>query len=312
MPLQPYRFSFRVMAGPAEVELYAESKDAATEVAALIEAEARRIEQKFSRYQSESIVSRINAQAGLAAVEVDAETAGLLQYAAACFEQSDGLFDVTSGVLRKVWNFKAARVPTLQEIESVLPLIGWDKVEWKPPFVRLSQPGMEIDFGGFGKEYAVDRCAALALERGVHSGFVNFAGDLRVLGRHPDGRPYRFGLVHPRRDREVFASVELLRGALATSGDYERFFERDGRRYCHILNPRTGYPVEGLQSVSVAGDSCLVCGSACTIAILFGAERGEQFLAALGAPFVIRRADGSVESDSMHHAVFEQRPEQDQ
>ncbi|MBN8549362.1 MAG: FAD:protein FMN transferase [Deltaproteobacteria bacterium] len=290
----PHSFTFTVMGGPAELMLCAE-EDLAKQCAALIEAEARRIEKKFSRYDASSAVSILNSQAQKSKVEVDSEVAALLNYAAVCYEQSDGLFDITCGVLRRVWDFKAKRVPTQAEVKAVRSLIGWEQVEWNPPYVGFRKPGMEIDFGGLGKEYAVDRCVALAQQAGIPGGFVNFAGDVRVIGPRPDGQAWRIGLVHPRKTGAVFGSVEIREGAIATSGDYERFFEVDGKRYSHILNPKTGYPAEGFESVSVMGESCLLAGTASTITMLLGPQRGREFLGELGLPYVLRLAGGQVE-----------------
>lgn len=283
------------MGGPAEVQLVGERLQA-EKCAQEIELEARRIEKKFSRFDSESIISKINAAAAGDPVQVDSEVAGLLEYAAICFEQSDGLFDITSGVLRRAWDFKTKRVPNAQEIEALLPLIGWQKVEWRSPLIRLPLAGMQIDFGGLGKEYAVDRCVGIAQTNSINSGFVNFAGDVRVLGPQPLGRAWHVGLVHPRKENAVFASVEVSSGAVATSGDYERFFEVDGKRYCHIMNPQTGWPVHELQSVSVLAESCLTAGTASTITMLLGYDRGKDFLAELGLPYVICNEAGQVES----------------
>lgn len=290
--MEAQRHTFRVMGGEASLELRGSGVDLSA-AAAAVAAEAHRIEQKFSRYLPDSIVSEINRSAGHGVVGIDEETGALLDYAAACFEQSDGLFDITSGVLRRVWNFHDKILPREEDIARILPLVGWEKVEWRRPHLRLPLKGMEIDFGGIGKEYAVDRCVGVARELGVEAGFVNFAGDLRIIGPNSSGDPYRIGLVDPRRVGEVFATVEVVSGALATSGDYERYFEIEGRRFCHILNPKTGWPVGDFQSVSVLSESCLIAGSASTIAMLLGSDRGAKFLKELGLPFILRDAAGS-------------------
>lgn len=291
-PLCEHRF--RALGGPCAVQLYLPDARAAQAACAAAEAETLRIEAKYSRYRSDSIVSRINAAAGSGAlIEVDVETAALLDYAAAAHAQSGGLFDITSGVLRRAWDFKARRVPAQAEIDALLPLIGWEQVRWQRPQVHLPKAGMELDFGGFGKEYAVDRVASLLLARGVRHGLVDFAGDIRVLGPHPDGSPWQVGVQHPRRTGAI-ATVPLAQGAIASSGDYERGFDDGGRRYCHILDPRRGWPAQGLVAVSVLADQCLIAGTACTTAMLLGAEDGERWLADLGLPHLYVRADLSL------------------
>jgi thiamine biosynthesis lipoprotein ApbE len=183
---------------------------------------------------------------------------------------SDGLFDITSGVLRRVWDFKAGRVPQPEQLHSVLPLIGWSQVEWNGQTIRLPRAGMEIDFGGFGKEYAADRAMAVLHATGQRHGYVNLGGDIRVLGPRADGSAWRFGIQHPRQPEATIASVELAEGALATSGDYERYFEQGGRRYCHILDPHTGQPVSHWAGVSVTAPACVAAGALSTIAMLKG------------------------------------------
>lgn len=258
-------------------------------------AECRRIESKFSRFRDDSIVSQINRAAGsVQRIEVDEEVAALLNYADAAFRTSDGLFDITSGILSRLWNFREMVVPSEQEIATVLPFVGWDLVEWTAPTIRLPFPRMEIDFGGIGKEYAVDRLASILLESGIRHGMVNLGGDLRILGPHPDGKRWNIGISHPRLTQDALATVGALEGALATSGDYERYFEIDGVRYCHIINPKTGMPAQGVQAVTVFSQSCTVAGTACTTAMLYGPDAGKNYLDELGCPYIFVRNEHSI------------------
>ncbi len=268
------------MGGPNSLQLYAADEATAQRAAQAAQAEVQRIEAKYSRYRDDSIVSRISAAAGSGtAIEVDDETAGLLDYAATVYEQSDGLFDITSGVLRKAWDFKARRIPDQSEIDALLPLIGWPKVRWQRPQLALPLKGMQIDFGGFGKEYAADRAAAVLLSLGIRHGLVELGGDLRVVGPHPDGAPWQIGIRHPRNPEAAIATIPLHRGALATSGDYERYFEQAGRRYSHLLDPQTGWPkMDGFASVSVVADQCLIAGSISTVSMLRNRLLSDQWL----------------------------------
>jgi thiamine biosynthesis lipoprotein len=274
-------FGFQAMACECEIRLcLAEDGELPALQAAAQSAidEVRRIEAKYSRYQPDSLVSRINAAAGTGRdIEVDAETGALLDFAAQLFAQSDGLFDITSGVLRRAWDFRAARIPGQAELDALLPLVGWHKVLRQGRLVRLTLPGMEIDFGGFGKEYAADRAMTLLAGAGQRHGFVNLGGDIRVLGPRSDGSAWRFGIQHPRTTGSVIAGLDLAEGALATSGDYERYFECNGRRYCHILDPRSGWPVAHWASISVAAPACVAAGALSTIAMLKG-EHAPAFL----------------------------------
>ncbi|WP_439641795.1 FAD:protein FMN transferase [Nevskia sp.] len=284
---------FAAMAGEAELTVAGRAPDRRLLDAAA--AEVRRIEQAYSRYRADSLVSRINAAAGSGvAIEVDAETAGLLDFAARLHAQSDGLFDITSGILRRAWDFRSGRLPEPSALAALCARIGWRKVDWQPATrqIALTEPGMELDFGGFGKEYAADRAAAVLQTGGIQSGYVNLGGDLRVLGPRLDGRGWALGIRHPRADGTL-AGVELKSGALATSGDYERYLDIAGRRYCHLLDPRSGWPVQHWQSVSVIAPVCLAAGALSTVAMLKGAD-APAFLAAQQVPWLAVDASGAI------------------
>lgn len=240
-------------------------------IAAAAEAEVRRIEQRYSRYRSDSELAAINlvaAQGG--SIDVDTETAGLIDYAFACFAKSGGQFDITSGLLRAAWDFSKSRLPLQADIDALLARVGLDKVTWSQNRLTFTRAGMEIDFGGIGKEYAADRAAVICLGLDARHGFVDLGGDIRVIGPQCDGQAWRIGIRHPRLANVSIAVVALTGGALATSGDYERFIEVDGRRYCHILDPKTGWPAHGLSSVTVIADRCLIAGTLSTAAMLKG------------------------------------------
>ncbi len=289
-----HRFRFTAMASPCEIRLAGMARTLANAHAALAIAEVRRIEHKYSRYRPDSIVSRINAAAGSGEpVALDDETSQLLDFAAQLHALSAGLFDITSGVLRRVWDFRAARLPATEAIRAAIAQIGWPRVQRTPGAVALPDAGMELDFGGFGKEYAADRAAALLERDGVVSGIVNLGGDLRVLGPRPDGSAWSIGIQHPRAAGHSIASVQLARGALATSGDYERCFEVDGKRYCHLLNPTTGWSVQGWQSISVVAPLCVAAGAVSSIAMLHE-DAAPAFLAAQQVAWLGVDAAGAV------------------
>ncbi len=281
-----YRYPFPAMGSRCEIRLYASSEELAAACARTAINDVLRLETKYSRYRDDSVTTAINrfAAAG-GAIDVDAETATLLDYAAACYEQSDGLFDLTSGVLREVWSADRRELPDADTLQRLLARVGWSKVSWQRPRLVFGVPGMEIDFGGVVKEYAVDRAATLCAETGFRHGLVDLGGDIKVIGPHPDGSPWLVGIQHPRIAEAVMATLDLFQGAIATSGDYERFVEIGGRRYSHILSPRTGMPVRGLVGVSVAALECIIAGSATTIAMLME-DRGPEWLEEFGLPHV--------------------------
>ena len=290
-----YRFGFRAMASDDEIQLFAASEDAARRAANAAIADVARIEAKFSRYRDDSVTTRINRAAGSAPVLVDEETRALLAYADHCFRLSEGRFDITSGVLRRIWNFSAPspQIPSTAAIDATLKLIGWPRVEWDADTIRLPQAGMEIDFGGIGKEYAADRAATICAEHGIRHALVNMGGDVRAVGGQPDGSPWRIGIRDPRSPEQAIAGLDVVDGAVATSGDYERYFDADGQRYCHILNPITGMPAAHWRSVSVAAPLCIVAGSCATIAMLLE-ERGRDFLASQPVDYLAIDKDGNA------------------
>ncbi len=286
------------MASPCEIRVVGFGQDAAHAAAERAIAEVRRIEQKYSRYRIDSVISQINAAAGSNnLIAVDAETQHLIAFAAQLYDASEGLFDCTSGVLRRVWDFRSQRPPEQSEIDALLPLIGWRQVRWDGERIALARQGMELDFGGFGKEYAVDRAASLLVSAGVEHALVNLGGDVRVIGSRFDGQPWHIGIRDPRppdnAPDQCFATIPVRHGAIATSGDYERFIEVGGQRYCHVLNPHTGWPVSGWRSVSVVGALCVQAGALSTIAMLKG-EGARAFLDAEGVSYLLCDCHGEV------------------
>jgi thiamine biosynthesis lipoprotein len=271
------------MASPCEVHVAGADRATAERILALAAGEAARIEGKFSRYRRGNVIDAINTAEGRT-VTVDEETARLLDYAAQLFELSDGKFDVTSGVLRRVWRFDGSdRVPSRKTVAALLPIVGWDKVQWQAPHLTLA-PGMEVDLGGIGKEYAVDRAGALVRSLSTHC-LLNFGGDLLALGPQAGGEPWRVGIESVRDSATAARHIDLAIGALATSGDARRYLLKDGRRYGHILDPTTGWPVvDAPRSITVAADTCTQAGMLATLALLQG-RAAEAFLAAQGVQY---------------------------
>ena len=280
--------SFTAMAGPCEILLENCDEAPARRLAELAAVETRRIERKFSRYRDDSAVQAINT-AGGAAVRVDDETARLLDLAARCHALSGGRFDVTSGILRRVWKFDGGdRLPSRGQVKALLPLIGWEKVAWNNPEIALPA-GMEIDLGGLGKEYAADRAAELLAAAAPAAALVNLGGDMRATGPRGGGAAWRVGVEDPGREDHAERVLEMKSGGLATSGDARRFLLRDGVRYGHILNPRTGWPVRGApRAVTVAAPTCTEAGMLATLAMLHGRE-AEAFLDGQGVGWWCRR-----------------------
>jgi len=279
-----WTITYAAMASRCEVLAVCANASEAEEVASLAFHETARIEGKFSRYRDDNIVHAINHCDGKP-IRLDDETARLLRYAEQCYELSGGLFDVTSGVLRRAWRFDGGSArPDVARIRSLVQRVGWHRVEFDGDSIRMA-PGMEIDLGGIGKEYAADRVADMLADGGHVGLMVNLGGDIRVLGGMSTDRPWTIGIEDPSNDGQVVGQVELESGAVASSGDARRFCYVDGIRLGHILDPRTGWPVAGApHSTTVVSETCTAAGLMATLAMLHG-EQAETFLDAQGVTY---------------------------
>jgi thiamine biosynthesis lipoprotein len=292
--LHQFQFDFAAMGSPCALTLFGKQRESLQPVADRVIADVRRLEGRYSRYRDDSFLAEINRVAAKGgSIQVDPETASLLDYADTCYLQSGGLFDVTSGILRRAWHKATDALPEQGAIDDLFNSVGWDKLRWEAPVLSFPVPGLELDLGGIVKEYAVDRAAAMCREAGVKHGVVNLGGDLCIIGPHPEGRPWHVGISHPRKAGERLATLALNAGAVATSGDYERCIVLDGVRYSHVLNRHSGWPVRHLASVSVVADLCVVAGSASTIAMLKECE-GPDWLRELGIPHLWMDTEGNV------------------
>ena len=283
-----WRGRFWCMASPCEILLELQDGMLARRLVDLAAAEAMRIEAKYSRYRPDSLISELHRQSGKL-FHVDEETARLLDLAARCHELSNGRFDITSGILRRAWTFDGSdRVPSRKQVKALLPFVGWHRLSWSAPELVLPE-GMELDLGGIGKEYAADRVGALLAAEAQVPFLVNFGGDLCVSGARQNGSAWRVGVEDPGHEQRAERVIEIRSGGLATSGDARRFLVKDGVRYSHILNPRTGWPVRHApRSVSVAAGSCTEAGILATLAMLQGRD-AEQYLEEQGAIWWCRR-----------------------
>jgi thiamine biosynthesis lipoprotein len=274
-------FSFTAMASPCKLHLYTQDDSIAEKAMQRV----FQLEKKYSRYQDDSVISQINNSAGSdRSIKVDAETAALLNYAATAYDISDGLFDITSGILRQAWDFSSGILPSQNQLNALIQNIGWEKVFWDGENIQLPA-GMELDFGGCGKEYAADAAAETCIQLGIKSGLVDLGGDIRVIGPHPDGKPWNIGIRNPDQTEQAMAFIQVEQGAVASSGSYERYMDVDGRRYHHILNPKTGWPARGLKSVSVHTQNCVMAGIISTVAMLKEGE-GENWIQQLGLQYI--------------------------
>jgi FAD:protein FMN transferase len=250
-------------------------------------------EMKYSRFRPDSLISRINAAAGLNWVEIDAEMEQFLDLSASLFQLSQGVLDVTALPLMRLWDYRAStpRIPSETEIAAARRLVGWSKVQRAPGRVYLPEVGMALDFGGWGKEYAVDMVAQIARKRGITHALVDFGHDLFAMGAAPGKPAWHVGLEDPKRPGEAcWGSIAARDCGVASSGDYIRGFTINGKRYGHIVDPRTGWPVaNGCSQVNVIAPACVQAGVLATTVFILGPEKGLRLVQDLmGAEACVR------------------------
>ena len=292
--MEQWAGSWQVMGGPAALRLWSDGGVDLAEAGQLARSEWQRLEAKYSRFLATSWLHQVNAHAGSARRwRVDDETASLLNLGAQLHRISHGAFDLTAGALQRLWDFRHAELPETGRLSDALSRCGWHRLHWDGQELALPEPGLSLDLGGLVKEYAADRAVQLLRQQGVLGGYVNLAGDIALVGPQADGTPWTFGVQHPRQADATVAGVALAQGALATSGDYERGFDLDGRRYHHLLDARRGWPVGHWASVSVAGPSAAAAGALATVAMLLEAE-GLSLLEGSGCWYLAVRSSGEI------------------
>jgi thiamine biosynthesis lipoprotein len=244
--------------------------------------EVAREEALFSEYRPTSDVSAINREAGSAPVRVDAEVFGVMQRSLWASRVTGGAFDMTFAGCGGLWSVRERRVPDDESLAACMARVGYRKVrlDERESSAFLPEAGMRVGLGGIAKGYGVDRAVELLLARGFTNVVVDGGGDLRVEGADVDG-PWTVNIAHPRRPGEVFETLRIARGAVVTSGDYLRFFERDGVRYHHIIDPSTGRPASRSVAVTVIAPTATDADALATGLFVLGPERGLAVLANL-------------------------------
>ena len=280
-----FAVAFQAMAGPCEALVQSPREKEAREIGRVVYDEAKRMEKKYSRYRDDNLIHEIHQHGP---VQVDEETARLLDFANTAYELSEGDFDITSGVWRRIWDFTGdGKAPGRKAVKELLPKIGREKAGWVGKTLQVPE-GMQIDFGGFGKEYAVDQALALVSASFDCPVLVNFGGDL-VANRKPLSRDRWSVGIQRATATSADAAFKFESGAIATSGDANRFVMHKGKKLSHILNPRTGWPVsQAPVSVSVGMPSCLQAGLLSTMATLRG-KNAERFLEAQEVLYWVQR-----------------------
>lgn len=295
------RLSFQALGTDCVVQYVVDEAERAARFERDVVTWVRTFEARYSHYRPDSIVGRINAAAGVSWVEVDAEAEQMLNLCASLHQLTGGILDATAGPLLRLWDYRAERprLPTETEVAEARARVGWAKVRREPGRVFLPQTGMALDFGGFGKEWAVDVVAQIAREGGVRAALIDFGRDLQGFGQPPGREGWHIGLEDPFQPGTVAGSIALIgKKGVASSGDYRRGFEVEGRTYGHIVDPRTGRPVaHGYRQCTVIADSCLKAGALSTAAFVLGVPAGLQLIQSMpGAEGVLVSRDARAQT----------------
>ncbi|TRX55801.1 FAD:protein FMN transferase [Thalassomonas sp. M1454] len=293
MDLISKTYQFKGMGSPCEFRLIGPTEALIDEAFELGKSEVARLEQKYSRYQTTSFLSQINQQAGKQAIDLDSESQALFSYAKQAYDLSDGLFDVTSGVMRNVWDMNSSAKPDTSKIDYWLNYVGFEKIDFSQNCIYVPEPNMQIDLGGIVKEYAADSIANILSKFSSLSGLINLGGDIAIVSNQQKPKVWQVGITDPNNAQQAIANIPLISGGVATSGDYERYIIIDNKRYSHVISPKTGYPVSGLLSVSVWQSNCILAGTLATIAML-KEQQGCDWLKQLDIPYFAVKDDLSV------------------
>src|SRR5919199_615991 len=249
----------KLMGSRFDISIVAQDSLTAEQNIDAVIAEVTRIENLISDWKPDTQISRVNQNAGIAPVQVDAEVFALTERALHFSKITNGAFDISFAAMDRIWKFDGSmtKMPSLEAIKKSVEKVGYQHIvlDRKNSTIFLARKGMKIGFGALGEGYAADRCRAMMLARGIKAGIVNGSGDMSTWGKQPNGSDWAIGITNPLHKDTIFAVVPLKKPAVVTSGSYEKFVVFNGKRYAHIINPRTGYPATGVSSVTVFGPS---------------------------------------------------------
>ena len=280
-PDQLYHLEFAALGTDCRVLFANVDKETATVFAKAATQWVADFETRYSRFRDGSIVSHINRLAGVHPVPIDAETSDLLDVCDSLYYSTEGLLDATTLPLSLLWDYRDSSrpIPTDADIETTLDLVGWPKVQRSELWVYLPKYGMQLDFGGWGKEYAVDQTATLAKNYGIDDFLVDYGRDLRTSGRPPLQLAWKVGVENPNDPDESAFDLYLNDAGVASSGNYRRASIRSGRAFGHIIDPRSGRPAPNAAlSATVVAATCLRAGELSTCACIRGAQNGHDYL----------------------------------
>ncbi|MEP2669031.1 MAG: FAD:protein FMN transferase [Cyclobacteriaceae bacterium] len=280
MMKKEFRRSAKLMGSAFEFVLIAKEEEGEKLLDECI-AEVKRIEVLLTEFSDTSQTAHINKAAGTDFVKVDTETFQIIQRSLGISKLTQGAFDISAGVLKKLYDFKgdSFSFPDKKLVQQTLQKVGYQKIELSGDNkVKLQTVGMHIGFGAIGKGYAADKVKTLLMEKGIESGVINASGDLTAWGTRLDGALWKVAIADPNDKEKVIAWIPIKDASVATSGDYEQYFQYDGKRYSHTIDPKTGLPVSGIKSVTIVSPSAELSDALATAVFTMGTEVGLHFV----------------------------------
>ncbi|MCB0688575.1 MAG: FAD:protein FMN transferase [Saprospiraceae bacterium] len=273
-----YNRTLKLMGSRFDISVVASSEEEANKEIDVAVDEISRIEKIISSWDPGSQTSEINRNAGIKPVVVDRELFDLIKRAMVISKLTDGAFDISYASMDKIWKFDGSmkEMPSPEEIKNSVSRVGYSKIvlDETNSSVYLPEEGMKIGFGAIGKGYAADKAKALLMSKGVPAGIINASGDMNTWGKQPDGEDWKVAITNPLNKNSAYGLVPINKGAVVTSGDYEKFVEFNGIRYAHIIDPRTGYPAHGIISATVFAPSAELADALATSIFVMGCEVG--------------------------------------
>ncbi len=292
------RYEGTAMGSSLEIEVFGPDQAVCDRAIGEARAEIDRLDRMMTDWKPDSPLMEVNRAAGVRPVPVPPELFFIVERSLRVSELTVGAFDITFAGAGKLWNWRAPEpeVPAPETVKATLANVGWKDValDFREKTIYLSRPGMRLGLGAIAPGYAGDRALEKIRALGLRDGCVNMSGDVRVIGKK-GGAPWNVAITHPRKRGENLAILPVSNAAVSTSGDYERYFEKDGRRYCHIIDPRTGYPADRCQSVTIVAPTLAFADALATAVFVLGPEKGIEVVEQLeGVEALVVSADGTL------------------